>query len=384
MVTVLHGASVVTPTEIIDNGWIRIVGDEILDVGTGDLPDGEAVDLGGGWLAPGFIDIHCHGGAGSDFGSADPEQIENAAKFHLRHGSTSLLASLVTAPIPDLCEQLAAIANHIETGDTAVIGAHLEGPFLSRARCGAQNPKAMIPPDIAAFHAMVEAARGTLKMITVAPELPGALELIDAVVNAGVIAAVGHTDASYEQSTAAFDRGATVATHLFNGMRPLHHRDPGPIVAALDAGAGCEMINDGVHTHPAIAGAVARHDRASLVLITDAMSATGAGDGEYSLGGQLVRVSDGQARLVADGALAGSTLTMDRAVSKSVCNSDLSLTTAVAAATINPARILGLDTTRGTITAHHHADLLHLDNEFNIMRAMRAGSWQHLPSSLGN
>jgi len=205
--------------------------------------------------------------------------------------------------------------------------------------------------------------------------LPGAIELIEACVAAGVIAAVGHTDATYAQAAEAFRAGATVATHLFNGMRPIHHREPGPVLAALDAEAGCEVINDGVHVHPAVLRLVADRDPAQLVLITDAISATGIGDGRYELGGQRVTVRDGQARLATSGSLAGSTVTMDEAVRRAVTEADLPIGIAVAAASTNPARLMGMAGVRGSIAAGLVADLIHLDADLRPLRIMRNGGW---------
>jgi N-acetylglucosamine-6-phosphate deacetylase len=231
-------------------------------------------------------------------------------------------------------------------------------------------------PDLNALADWLKAADGFCRMITVAPELRGALELIDAAVAEGIVAAVGHTDATFAQAMAAFERGASVATHLFNGMRPVHHREPGPALAALQSGAACELINDGVHLHPAMLRLVADRDPGQLVLITDAISAAGAGDGEYRLGGQPVVVAGGQARLGDNGSLAGSVLTMDSAVRRAVQAAGLSLPMAVAAATRNPARVLGLAGDRGTIATGMRADLVHLDADLRPLRVMRAGRWQ--------
>jgi N-acetylglucosamine-6-phosphate deacetylase len=374
--TVISGASIVTPHKVIDDAWLRLDGDRIAEIGTGERPDGEVVELDGGWLVPGFVDIHCHGGDGADFGSADPEQLDRAAQHHLRHGTTAVLASLVTAPAAALCRQLGVVADLVEAGESSIIGAHLEGPFLSHLRCGAQDPDNLIAPNPDAFARMVEAGRGVLKMITIAPELPGALEVIDAACAAGIVAAVGHTDASYAQTSAAFDRGASVATHVFNGMRPIHHREPGPVLAALDAGAGCEVINDGVHVHHAVLRLIADRDPAQLLLITDAISATGIGDGSYELGGQQVTVANGEARLTSNGSLAGSTLTMDDALRRAVHDSGLPIEVAVAAASSNPARVLGVAGQRGAIAAGLIADLVHLDADLRPVRIMRNGSWK--------
>jgi N-acetylglucosamine-6-phosphate deacetylase len=221
----------------------------------------------------------------------------------------------------------------------------------------------------------MDAAHGLLKMMTIAPELPGALGVIAALDGAGVLAAIGHTAAAYDEAVAGFDAGAKIATHLFNGMPPLHHRDPGPVLAALNSGVACEVINDRIHVHPAVVRLVADHDPARLVMITDAMSAAGVGDGEYSVGGRLVTVSRGAARLAANGSLAGSTLTMDAAVRHAVIDSGLSLSDAVAAASTTPARLLGLAGERGSIAAGHRADLVHLDDDLRVVRVMQGGSW---------
>jgi N-acetylglucosamine-6-phosphate deacetylase len=373
--TVLTGASVVAPDGVVADGWVQLDGGTISGYGSGQAPDGAEERLDGGWLVPGYLDIHCHGGNAADFGSGDPDQLTQAAAFHLGYGSTSVLASLVTAPVSALCHQLAVAADVVESGDTNLVGIHLEGPFLSHHRCGAQNPEHLILPNLEDFTKMVDASRGTLTMMTIAPELPGAIELIEACVAAGVVAAVGHTDATYEQAAAAFRAGATVATHLFNGMRPIHHREPGPVLAALDAEAGCEVINDGVHVHPAVLRLVADRDPAQLVLITDAISATGIGDGRYELGGQRVTVQDGQARLATNGSLAGSTVTMDEAVRRAVTEADLPIGIAVAAASTNPARLMGMAGVRGSIAAGLVADLIHLDADLRPRRIMRNGGW---------
>ncbi|AKU19198.1 hypothetical protein VV02_22180 [Luteipulveratus mongoliensis] len=332
----------------------------VADLGPGAPPATPDLEIDG-WLAPAYVDIHCHGGGGGDFTSADTDSIRAAAAFHAEHGTGSLLASLVTGPIDDLCRQLSAIADVIEAGDTVIRGAHLEGPYLSAARCGAQNPAYLSDPDVGDFARMVDAARGTLRMITVAPERQGAAALIDAAQAAGVTVAVGHTDGTYDECSAAFAAGASVATHLFNGMRPLHHREPGPIGASLDAGAWVELINDGIHLHPATLRVVleARPERA--VLITDAIAAAGLPDGEHRLGGLAVTVKDGAARLTEGGSLAGSTLTMDDAVRRAVA-ADVPLPLAVAAATSHPAAAVGL-TGRGSIAIGQPADLLQLSDD---------------------
>lgn len=373
--TVLRGARVVTPAGVLDPGWVQVVGGRIAEVGVGPLPAGDVHDLGG-WLLPGFIDIHMHGGGGHDVTSS-PQDMTAAVAFHHARGTTATLVSLVTAPLQRLCEQLSWAADLAERGATeagCVLGAHLEGPFLSPARCGAQNPDYLSRPDRGALATLIDAARGHLRIVTVAPELPGALDLIEDIVTAGIVAAVGHTDATYAQATAAFERGATLATHLFNAMRPIHHREPGPVLAALDGSAHCEIINDGVHVHPAVLRAVLARGTDRLVLVTDAISAAGMSDGRYQLSGQEVIVAAGHARLRASGNLAGSTLTMDGAVRRGVLDG-LPIQPVAAAAASNPAHVLGEHDRRGSICAGRAADLILLDDEYRLVSVMTNGRW---------
>jgi N-acetylglucosamine-6-phosphate deacetylase len=374
--TTLCGARVVTPTGVIDGGWAQVAGGVITAVGAAFPPADDQIDLGGAWLLPGYIDLHMHGGGGHDT-TASPADLAGAVAFHRANGTTRTLVSLVTAPLDTLAEQLGWIADRVAMGATPqghVVGAHLEGPFLSLVRCGAQNPDYLLPPDRADFARLVEAARGCLRCVTVAPELPGALDLISDVVAAGAVAAIGHTDATYADAQAAIAAGARLATHLFNGMRPLHHREPGVIAAALGSDLACEIINDGIHVHPAITALVARV-RQRLVLITDAIDAAGVGDGEFVLGGQQVRVREGEARLTSTGSLAGSTLTMDAAVRRAVFECGLSIEAASAAASANPARVLGLGDHCGAIVAGQDADFVVLDDELRIVRVMTGGAW---------
>jgi N-acetylglucosamine-6-phosphate deacetylase len=370
--TLLVGVRVVTPGGVLDPGWVEVGGDRIVGVGAGSGRSG-GMDLGGGWLLPGFIDLHVHGGGGHDF-TTSPEDLAAGVAFHAAHGTTRTLVSLVTGPIEATRERLGWVADAVGLGGS-VVGAHLEGPFLSHARCGAQNPAYLIEPDQVVLASFLEAGRGAVRMVTVAPELPGGLELIDQLVAAGVLAAVGHTDADYATTRLAFDRGASLVTHAFNGMRSTHHREPGAVPAALDAGVPCELINDGVHVHPAAARLLLRGAAETIVLITDAIDATGVGDGIYTLGGQEVVVQAGQARLASNDSLAGSTLTMDVAVRRAVCDVGMSVAAASLAASGTPARLLGLADRCGALTEGLDADLVHLDDDLRLTRVMAAGRW---------
>jgi N-acetylglucosamine-6-phosphate deacetylase len=374
--TNLCGARVVTPTGVIDDGWAQVASGTITGLGQGSPPRGEFVDLRGAWLLPGYIDLHMHGGGGHD-ATASPTDLAAAVAFHRAHGTTRTLVSLVAASLDALAEQLSWIADRVALGRTPqgrVVGAHLEGPFLSAARCGAQNVKYLMAPDRGAFARLVAAARGGLRCVTIAPELPGALDVITDVMAAGAVAAIGHTDATYADAQAAIDAGAGLATHLFNGMRPLHHREPGVIAAALAADLPCEVINDGIHVHPAITTLIARIPE-RLVLVTDAIAAAGVGDGEFSLGGQHVQVRGDEARLTSTGSLAGSTLTMDAAVRRAVLECGLPIEVASAGASGNPARVLGLGNQCGSIVPGRDADLVVLDDDLRVVRVMIRGAW---------
>ncbi|MCV7191618.1 N-acetylglucosamine-6-phosphate deacetylase [Mycolicibacterium brumae] len=380
----LTAETVLTGWELLRPGWIEIDGEQILGVGAGTPPRRAepARDLGAVTVVPGFVDTHVHGGGGASFaaeGGADTadESVVAAAQFHLRHGTTTLVASLVTATPADLLEQTARLARLTRAG--VIAGVHLEGPWLSAARCGAHDPQLLRDPDPAELDRVLDASGGAVRMVTLAPERRGALEAIRRVVAGGAVAAVGHTDADYAQTRAAVDAGATVATHLFNAMRPIHHREPGPVVALLeDPRVTVEVIGDGVHVHPALyrqVCAVAGGNRVSLM--TDAMSAAGMPDGSYRLGALDVRVSGEVARLAGTDTIAGSTATMDAVFRFAVENAGLprddALLQAVRQSSINPARALGLPD--GGLSARAVADLVVLDPRLRVSAVMRSGRW---------
>lgn len=324
------------------------------------------------WVLPGFVDIHNHGGGGHTFTTGDAESARGAAAFHLAHGTTTLLASLVSSPFEVMRDAVIAFAPLAAEG--VIAGIHFEGPYLSHIRCGAQNPAFLRDPDLGELAELSKLAEGTLRMVTIAPERDGALEAIRTLAEQGIVAAIGHTDGTFEQVRAGIAAGATVATHLFNGMRPMLHREPGPVVALLDSpSVVCELVADGVHLHDgtlAFAAHAAGPDRAAL--ITDAMSAAGMPDGEYDLGGQRVVVADRVARLKEGGSIAGSTLTMDAALRQAV-GAGLPMVEAARMAATTPARVIGLDK---RLAPGCDADLVVLDDQLRVRRVMRAGIWQ--------
>ncbi|GAA4730584.1 N-acetylglucosamine-6-phosphate deacetylase [Phytohabitans rumicis] len=356
---------VVTPAGI--SGYVDVAGGLLTEIGGADPGDGP-------WILPGFVDIHTHGGGGHTFTTGDVAAARAAAGFHLRHGTTTLLASLVSSPFSLMSSATVAFAPLVAEGVLA--GVHYEGPYLSQIRCGAQNPAFLRDPSIEELTQLIALGEGAVRMVTIAPERPGALEAIDLLVSHGVVAALGHTDATYDQTITAIDAGATVGTHVFNGMRPPHHREPGPVFALLSAPTViCELVADGIHLHDgtlAFAATVTGADRAAL--ITDAMAAAGMPDGEYELGGQSVVVADRVARLTRDGSIAGSTLTMDAALRQAV-HAGVPMVAAAQMAATTPARAIGLADTLGALVEGLRADLVLLDDTLRVDRVMRAGTW---------
>jgi N-acetylglucosamine-6-phosphate deacetylase len=385
---VLVADAVFTPGERLAPGWVHVGGGRVVATGQGVAPDGPpALRLPSGTtLAPGFVDLHVHGGGGAAVGP-DPHGVAGVARFHSRHGTTALLATTVPAPENELVRTVravAAAARRPEPDAARVLGCHLEGPFVSPEWPGALDARHLRAPDRGLLDVLLDAGAGSVQTIVVAPELPGALGVISAAAAEGVLVALGHTDATYDQAQAGLDAGARAATHVFNAMRPLHHRDPGLIGAALvTSRVTAELIADGVHLHPAtlrLAHAAKGPER--LALVTDAMPAAGEPDGEYMFGGQPITVSGGEARTAA-GALAGSTLTMDRAVKVSVEQAGIPLPDALTMASATPAALLGLGRVKGRIAPGADADLVVLDERCLATGTMIAGRWAHATGRLG-
>ena len=363
---------VVLPSGPVEPGWVETAGDRITGAGGGNPPAPADRHLTG-TLLPGFVDVHSHGGGGASFTTGDPADAATVLATHRAHGTTTMVASLVTDTTERLEESVRALAPLVRAGELA--GIHLEGPWLSGAHCGAHDPALLRAPDPAEVARLLDAGEGAVRMVTLAPELEGGVAAVAELAGRGVIAALGHSDATYAVAQEALDAGASVATHLFNAMRPIHHREPGPVLALVeDPRAFVELIADGVHLHPEVLRWAATTAPHRFLLVTDAMGAAGAADGDYVLGPATVQVRDGVARLASNGAIAGSTLTMDRAVRYAVQVAGLPLEAAVVAATATPARLLGRDDV-GVLQAGRRADLVHLDESLRVVAVMRGGSW---------
>jgi len=361
--TVATGSQVLSPGAVtIENATIT----EVSDV----VPDG--VEVRAGYLVPGFVDIHSHGGGGATVVGAIQEAVATFAHTHRRHGTTTICASLVSAHPEPLVRDVAALAELVQDG--LIAGTHLEGPWIAAEMKGAHDPATLRPPAPEEVDAVLSAAHGTVHMVTLAPELDNGMETVRRFADAGALSAIGHTDADWNQTRAAIDAGSIVATHLFNQMRPIHHRQPGPVPALLaDPRMHMELIADGIHVHPAVIAMVHQAVPADrIVLVTDAMAATGQADGTYMLGDLPVTVTDGVARLVEGRALAGSTLTMDRAFRLVVQQAGFSVADAVQSASVTPARLLGR-TDIGSIGVGMAADLVALDSDLHLQQVWHKG-----------
>ena len=383
----------------VTDGVLAVEGDRIRFAGNRDdftaLPDAADYPVRevapGSIIIPGLIDLHCHGALGADFSSPDHKSVTEAIEYLHRSGTTTLLASLVTAEPSSMIEAAELLAELAEAGKIA--GIHAEGPFLSEARCGAQDPRFLQEPDPGFVSELVAASRGQLRTMTYAPELEGTEEIIEQLVSHGVVPSLGHTDASAqvasdslrfarEQLRSAGVDGFTerpTVTHLFNGMPSLHHREPGPVAACLEEAvnrnAFVELIADGVHLSPDTVRLVYRLvGGGNILLVSDSMAATGLDDGQYTLGPQEVTVTNGQARLSSDDSLAGGTCTLLQIVQRAV-QAGVSLVEAVNSATSIPASLIGLADEVGSLHYGFAADALVLDADLQLVQTIRNGEY---------
>lgn len=368
----IAAGTVILSDRELSPGWVELCGGLIVAVGAGEPPRPADVDYPAGVLAPGFVDAHNHGGGGVSFNDPDTRAAaERIVATHRGHGTTTVMASLVTAPRDEMERLVRALAELVREGLLA--GIHLEGPWLSPAHRGAHDEQLLRLPHPDSVDRLMRAGDGAVRIVTIAPELEGGLAAVTRIVGYGAVAAIGHTDADYDLTRSAIAAGATAGTHVFNAMRPMHHREPGAALALLeDPTVFAELVADGVHLHPAIVRLVTESP-ARPVFVTDAMAAAGAEEGDYKLGALDVRVADGAARLV-DGTIAGSVLTLSHAVRYAVLTAGVPLALAVRAASQNPADLLAL-TDRGRILPGLRADLVVLRADLSVQATLHEGDW---------
>ncbi|MCH8566518.1 amidohydrolase family protein [Nesterenkonia sp. LB17] len=388
MTRLLFAEAALTPEGSIGPYWLRLAEGRILDAGHGHPPARPDLHLTDQVLAPGFVDVHAHGGGGSAF-TEGAGAARTVLAAHRRRGSTTMLASLVSAPIPTLLDQAEQLRPLVEADELA--GVHLEGPWLSIAHRGAHEASMLSDPTPAAVSAVLEhAAADLIRYVTLAPELPGATGAAARLRAAGWTVGIGHTGADGAQTRAALTAGASAATHLFNAMSGLHHRDPGPALALLeDPTAFLELIHDGVHLDPEMVryvwhSAARNGGSRRLVLVSDAMAGAAAPEGRYALGAAIVDVARGVARLVEPdgtlGAIAGSAVTLAEAVRRSILNAGITPAQALMAATANPAEMIGIDDV-GRLLPGGRADLVLLDQAWTVREVMHRGQWLDGPGS---
>ena len=381
--TLIHAARAFTPATEIKDAGILVRDDVIEAIGPRAgmrLPSGAEEILATDKTAiPGFIDVHIHGAGGHDVMEGTPEAFRSITRKVAEHGTTSLLATTVTARTDDTVRAVEGIASYIaiqhetEEPRAEILGIHFEGPFISKERRGVHPAELIQAPSAPMLSRFLKAAAGNARIMTIAPELFGAAPCIDAAREAGLVVSIGHTDATYEQARAAMARGARSATHVFNAMRPFSHRDPGVIGAVLTSlDINAELIADGVHVDEAAMKLLLLAKGASgITLVSDGLSATGMPDGKYTLGGMEVTVSGGVCRNSA-GVLAGSTLMLDRAL-RNIVHVGASLPDAVRMLTLNPASLLGIEFKKGSLRAGADADILLLDESLQVTKVWARG-----------
>jgi N-acetylglucosamine-6-phosphate deacetylase len=372
MPTAITEARIITPDETIESATI-VIGDDgrISEVrADATVPPGASRTAATGLaIVPGFIDLHVHGGGGFSLATEDPSQIESYARWVVRHGVTSFLATIFADDLEESLKfvRVAAQPNGTASGGAALLGLHLEGPFVNSDRRGALPESWITDADVRTFDGMVQAAAGHLRMLTLAPELPRSADVLGSAVSRGIVVALGHTDAGYDVALRAFEAGASHVTHAFNAMRPFHHRDPGPVGAALESPhVTVEVVADGVHLHPATIDLLIRAlGPERVVLTTDAVTPAGLSAGSFRIGREEARLEDGR-MLLPDGTIAGSAATMDQLVRNVVEWRFTNLADAALMASTTPARVIGVSASKGRVAPGFDADLVALDSDLAV------------------
>jgi N-acetylglucosamine-6-phosphate deacetylase len=371
----LRAQRAITPDETLEPAAVLVNGSVIEAVAReiGDRPGATAIDLPDATLVPGFIDVHVHGGGGLSLATSNRAEVSAYSNWATRHGVTGFLAGIVARTAAEAKAFIQA-ALGAETPGAELLGVNLEGPFVSLKRKGALPASWATEPDGAVFSELLKAADGCLRLMTVAPELPGALDIIRAAAESGVRISVGHTDATYDEALLGFKAGGSHVTHTFNAMRPFHQRDPGPVGAALDSpGVTVELIADGVHLHPAVVRMLVRSfGTERIALVTDAVQPAGLNGGALRLGGEEARLEGGRVTLP-DGTIAGSAATMDEVVANVVRWGAATLTEAVWMASTGPAIVAGVGSRKGRIAPGYDADIVGLDSGLNVQAVWTGG-----------
>ncbi len=379
MKTYFKVKTIITPFTVIKNGSIGVDYEgKICYIGPPIKSDAEEViEADNLTLIPGFIDLHIHGSNGYDIMEGNDNKLFRLTEFLASKGVTSFLPTTTTSPMDDVINAIASIKRLMEKKmfKSKIIGAHIEGPYFNPVQSGAQDDRFLRKPSVEEMKQILDMYKGVVKRVTLAPELEGGSELIKFLRSQGIIVAMGHTDATYDEAIKAINYGATIANHLFNRMRKIHHREPGVIVACLDRDdVYTELIVDGIHIHPAVLRLVVKAKTTDkIILITDAIMAAGLADGEYMLGRQRIIIKDGKSTLEDGVTIAGSTLTMDRAVRNAVEMMNISLKDAVKMASYVPALALGLADRKGAIKLGYDADIVLIDDQLNVKLTMREG-----------
>ena len=359
---IIQAKQAVVDGSLVTDLWIESSNGIITSVHSGrhEKPD----KIADGVLIPGFIDIHCHGGGGHYFSAVSPDAIAKAINAHTKTGTTSLVASLVTENIPDLKAQIQRLVPFYTRGE--ILGIHLEGPFLSHARCGAHEPSLLIDPTVPLLQELIEVGQGSIKMVTIAPELQGAQEAIKYLASVGVFAAIGHTEGNFRDASVATDNGASIVTHFLNAMNKEDTEGSIANFVLNDARLGVELIVDGHHLAFNKVNEIFASIGSRVLLVSDAMAAAGNGDGSYTIGALPVEVNNGVARLASNQKLAGSTLTISQAFVNLINHCGVSLPQAVHATSVQPAKAFGLKD-RGSIAVGMRADLLSYNSATNSL-----------------
>lgn len=372
-------ARIVTPFRVIERGTLVTDGSLISGIGEADevaIPRGStAIDCAGMWLTPGFVDLLVHGGGGHGFADQDPGRLHEISGYFFRHGTTGLLAALYSKPEREMVADVRRIASFVKSAPRSnVWGIHLEGPFINAEFHGAMKQDYLWKPDLHSWERLYEASEGTIRLMTIAPELPGVDAVMRAAARQGVVLSIGHSAASYHDVLNAIDNGAAHVTHMFNAMPVFHHRKPGVVLGALlHDELKLELIADGIHVHPAVMKLLYNiKGEGGIVLITDAIRASGMSDGEYSFMDQTITVRDKKAYLP-DGTLAGSTVTMEQAIKTMVRQVDVPMTKAVRMASFNGAKVLGLSHRKGILAVGKDADVVILSDDLDVRMTVFEG-----------